>query len=393
MGQSSSTPALNTCLTQAVGGSNVAFPNPFYQITDVKRYNLDIDSNPAAITYPNSNEQVAKVVTCARDNKAKVQARSGGHSYGNFALGGANGGNTVVVDLGKFKQFSIDDQSWIATIGAGTLLGDVTDKLQEHGRAMAHGTCPQVGIGGHATIGGLGPASRMWGAALDHVLEVDVVLANSSIVTASPTKYPDVFWALKGAGASFGVITQFKVRTQAPPSETVQYTYTFAKRPYTDLAERFKLWQQMCSDAALDRKLASQLIFSEVGAILQGTYFGSQEQFDALNLTSVFPAATTSNVVVFDSWLGQVSNWAEDIALTIGGGISSAFYSKSLAFTKDTLIPDQTLDDLLKYLDDVDKGTPVWFLIFDLEGGAINDVPKDGTAYGHREHKTTAAGH
>jgi FAD/FMN-containing dehydrogenase len=154
MGQTSSAPsaALRSCLTQAVN-SNVAFPNPLWQLSDVKRYNLDIDSNPAAITYPSSNEQVAKVITCARDNKAKVQARSGGHSYGNFALGGADGGNTVVVDLGKFQQFSIDNQSWIATIGAGTLLGDVTDKLQEHGRAMAHGTCPQVGIGGHATIG------------------------------------------------------------------------------------------------------------------------------------------------------------------------------------------------------------------------------------------------
>jgi hypothetical protein len=144
----------------------------------------------------------------------------------------------------------------------------------------------------------------------------------------------------------------------------------------------------MCADAALDRRLASQLIFSEAGIILQGTYFGSQDEFDALNLTSVFPAATTSNVVVFDSWLGQVSNWAEDIALTLGGGISSAFYSKSLAFTKNDLIPDQTLDALLKYLDAVDKGTPVWFLIFDLEGGAINDVPKDATAYGHRKFTT-----
>jgi len=134
-------------------GSNVAFPGPFWQLTDVKRYNLDIDSNPAAITYPSTNAQVASVVTCARTNNAKVQARSGGHSYANFALGGADGGSTVVVDLKNFQQFSIDQQSWIATIGAGTLLGDVTKRLEQHGRAMAHGTCPQVGIGGHATIG------------------------------------------------------------------------------------------------------------------------------------------------------------------------------------------------------------------------------------------------
>jgi len=225
----------------------------------------------------------------------------------------------------------------------------------------------------------------MWGAALDHVQEVDVVLANSSIVTASATKYSDVFWALKGAGASFGVITQFKVKTHAPPSESVQYTYTFTQKPYTSLASRFKLWLKMCSDPALDRKLASQLIFSEVGVILQGTYFGTRAEFDALNLTSVFPNPFTSSVVVFDDWMGQVANWGEDLALTIGGGVSSAFYSKSFAYTKNDILSDATVDALLKYLDDVDKGTPVWFLIFDLEGGAINDVPADGTAYGHRE--------
>jgi hypothetical protein len=194
-----------------------------------------------------------------------------------------------------------------------------------------------------------------------------------------------VFWALKGAGASFGVITQFKVVTHAPPAETVQYTYTFTEKPFVNLAPRFKLWQKMCSDPALDRKLASQLIFSEVGVILQGTYFGSRDEFDALNLTSIFPNPFTSSVVVFDDWLGQVAHWGEDLALTIGGGISSAFYSKSLAFTKNDLIPDDTVDTLLEYLDEVDKGTPVWFLIFDVEGGAINDVGKDATAYGHRD--------
>ena len=70
-------------------------------------------------------------------------------------LGGQNG--AVVVDLVNFQQFAVDKSTWEATIGSGTLLGDVTKRLHDNGsRAMAHGTCPQVGIGGHATIGGLG---------------------------------------------------------------------------------------------------------------------------------------------------------------------------------------------------------------------------------------------
>src|SRR6201992_558608 len=129
----------------------------------------------------------------------------------------------------------MDRTTWRATVGGGTLLGDLTQRMHDGGgRAMAHGTCPQVGIGGHATIGGLGPASRMWGSALDHVVETTVVLANSSIVTASQTQNPDVFWALKGAGASFGVITQFKVITHPAPGEAVQYSYTFSSKPFAN---------------------------------------------------------------------------------------------------------------------------------------------------------------
>jgi len=108
----------------------------------------------------------------------------------------------------------MNHDTWRATVGAGTLLGDLTKRMYVAGnRAMAHRVCPQVGIGGHATIGGLGPSSRMWGAALDHIEAVEVVLADSSIVRASATRYADVFWAIKGAGASFGVVTEFVVRT------------------------------------------------------------------------------------------------------------------------------------------------------------------------------------
>lgn len=93
----------------------------------------------------------------------------------------------------NFQSFSMDTTTWNATIGAGTLLEDVTKKLSDAGgRAIAHGVCPQVGTGSHLTIGGFGPLSRMWGTALDHVLSVQVVLADSRIVRASATENPDV---------------------------------------------------------------------------------------------------------------------------------------------------------------------------------------------------------
>ncbi|KAF2459934.1 hypothetical protein BDY21DRAFT_281402 [Lineolata rhizophorae] len=385
MGNTSS--ALGECLLDAVGGNEdlVAFPDkPLYQLTDVKPYNLDIPVEPAAVTYPETSQHVADIIKCASEADVKVQARSGGHSYANYGLGGVDG--AVVVDMKNFQHFEMDTDSWEATIGSGTLLGDVTERLHDAGgRAMAHGTCPQVGIGGHATIGGLGPSSRMWGAALDHILEVEVVLANSTVTRASETQNPDLFFALKGAAAGFGVITEFKVKTHDEPGEAVEYSYTLNTGSAEEMATTFKSWQTFISDPALSRKFASQIIVMELGILVSGTYFGSRAEFDALDIEGLFPSKPSANVLVFRDFLGLVGHWAEDVALEIGGGISSAFYSKSLAFTPDDLIPDSGVDNLFEYIETVDKGTAIWFAIFDLEGGAVNDVPADATAYGHRD--------
>lgn len=385
MGNTPST-AISKCLTTAVGGDGSLVTHkdtPLYQLTHVKPYNLDIPITPAAVTYPKSAEHIAAIVKCASEHNFKVQPRGGGHSYANYGIGGADG--AIVVDLKNFKHFSMDKNTWQATIGAGTLLGDVTKQLHENGkRAMAHGTCPQVGIGGHATIGGLGPSSRMWGSALDHVEEVQVVLANSSIVRASTKENADVFWAMKGAAAGFGIITEFKVRTQAEPAESVLYSYSLQVGNTAAKADAFKKWQTLISDPNLSRKFASQFILTELGALITGTFFGSQKEFDSLNISSRLPHKDES-VIVLKDWLGVVGHWAEDLALEIVGGIQSNFYSKSLAYTKDDRIPDSGVDKLFQFIDKTDKGTPLWFIIFDLEGGAINDVASDATAYGHRD--------
>lgn len=99
------------------------------------------------------------------------------------------------MDLVNMKAFSINTTTWQATFGAGTLLGDLSTQLSDNGgRAIAHGVCPGVGIGGHATIGGLGPMSRMWGSCLDHVIEVEVVTANGTIQRANNQTNSDLFW-------------------------------------------------------------------------------------------------------------------------------------------------------------------------------------------------------
>jgi FAD/FMN-containing dehydrogenase len=207
MGQSQS--AFEKAVASALGNDDelYAFPSePLYETDHVKLYNLDHPTTPLAVVYPKTASEISSIVKLAAANNLKVQGKSGGHSYGNFC--DPNGG--IIVDLKHFQKFEIDTKTWFCKVGAGTLLGDLTKRMYEpHRRAMAHGTCPQVGIGGHATIGGLGPSSRLWGAALDHIEEVEMVVANGDIIRANEKINSDIFWAVKGAGASFGVSYDF----------------------------------------------------------------------------------------------------------------------------------------------------------------------------------------
>ncbi|KAK0639875.1 hypothetical protein B0T16DRAFT_339289 [Cercophora newfieldiana] len=383
MGQAPS--ALENCIN-AVGNGRTGFvgypSNPLYQLQWVKPYNLDVSVTPAAVVRPQTAQDISLVIQCANANGKKVQAKSGGHSYANYGLGGANG--AVAIDMVNFQHFRMDNVTWQATVGAGTRLGEVTKKMHDAGgRAMAHGVCPDVGTGGHATIGGLGPMSRMWGSCLDHVLEVEVVTADGKVQRASNTQNSDLFWGLKGAGASFGVITEFVFRTHPEPKSVVQYSYTFSFGKQADMAPIYSSWQDLIADPKFDRRFGTMFIMFPLGAIITGTFYGTQAEYEASGIPAKLPKTSNSTLAVND-WLGSLVHDAETEALYLSN-LATPFYSKSLAFTKDTLIPTKSFKDLFTWVDNADKGTLLWFIIFDAAGGAINDVAPDATSYGHRD--------
>ncbi len=178
---------------------------------------------PAAITLPNTSQQVSDSVTCAAAAGVKVQAKSGGHSYASFSSGGHDG--SLIVDLEEFNSISVDSSTFVAAVGGGVRLGNMALAIYAQGqRALPHGTCPGVGVGGHFTHGGYGHDSRLWGLALDTIVAMDVVLANGTFAHVTSTSYPDLFFALRGAAESIGIVTTFYLQTLPAPSSVINFS-------------------------------------------------------------------------------------------------------------------------------------------------------------------------
>lgn len=183
-------------------------------------YNLRRPATPILVVYAKTPKQVQDSVCCGVESGLKVSARCGNHSYTSLGLGGED--DHLVVDLTPMNSVILDNVTKIATVQAGARLGHVASELlKQGGRAIAHGSCPGVGIAGHILHGGYGWASHDKGLALDWMIGANVVLANGTQVHCSATENSDLFWAVRGAGSNFGIVTSFELKTfEAPPIST-----------------------------------------------------------------------------------------------------------------------------------------------------------------------------
>jgi FAD/FMN-containing dehydrogenase len=170
-----------------------------------KVYNGMIDKKPALIAKCVDVADVIAGVNFARDNKVLLAVRGGGHN--GPGLGICDGG--LVVDLSRMKGIRVDQKAKTVRVDGGCLWGDVDHATHPFGLAVPSGFISTTGVGGLTLGGGIGYLSRRYGLTIDNLLAVDVVLADGKLVTASSEENADLFWAVRGGGGNFGVVTSF----------------------------------------------------------------------------------------------------------------------------------------------------------------------------------------
>ena len=174
-----------------------------------KLYNGMIDKRPLLIAKCADQADVIAVVNFGRDQKLPIAIRGGGHN--GPGLGSVEDG--LVIDLSMMTGVRVDPARRTARVGPGCVTGEVDHATHAFGQAVPFGIISTTGVAGLTLSGGHGYLSRQYGLAVDNLLEADVVLADGSFVAASATENADLFWALRGGGGNFGVVTSFLFRT------------------------------------------------------------------------------------------------------------------------------------------------------------------------------------
>lgn len=272
-------------------------------------YNRVFSYKPAVICLPHKDEDVVNAINSARAHSFKVQAKGGGHSYAAFSTGGQDG--SLILHMKNFSTVSLDTETNNAVVGAGVRLGQLATELFRQGkRAVPHGTIQNVGVAGHFSHGGYGYQSRAWGLAVDSICGLDVVLADGKLLNVTENDHSELFYALRGAADSFGVILRFHLRTVPAPADVVLFSYEVEGivEDVDEATTAFLNIQQIVQDAnVIDRDLSFGFYIHNGSWTIWGVFLRNQEFFE--DKVSVPPSFSTfsSCVLVLNSSLLKIS--------------------------------------------------------------------------------------
>ncbi|OTA99978.1 putative glucooligosaccharide oxidase [Hypoxylon sp. CI-4A] len=369
-------------------------------------YNLRLPVVPTIVVFPTATDHICKAVSLASRWGIKVQARSGGHSYGSYSNCG------MVVNLKNFQSICVDYKKagtamvLRVCVDGGVRLGNLAHAIIDYpyseswdhrlGKdlALPHGTCAGVGVGGHITHGGFGFFSRAWGLAMDRVVAMDVITADGACVAVNKADNRDLFYAMRGAGDSFGIVKTFHLEPVSAPESVLCWEMKIngATDTVKSAVKTFEHIQTVIHNGTLvDGRLGLNVNVTATFMGLSGTYLGDRLRFDMIiaALAAGFQDQPEINIKEL-GWLEAVKylNQDRDIVLPADHKEHSNFFAKSVVAPAPGYTTE-SLTDFFTYLFANGKPAPIsHYILIDLYGGAGSAISQQDmyhSPFGHRD--------
>ncbi|MDX2817859.1 FAD-binding oxidoreductase [Streptomyces sp. NPDC006207] len=335
-------------------------------------------ARPAAVVLVRGPGDIAAALAAARAQGLPVAVRSGGHGLS----GRSSNDGGLVIDLSGLDEVRVLDRAArLVRVGAGARWGRVASTLAAHGLAVSSGDHGNVAAGGLATAGGIGWLARTYGLTVDRVRAVELVLADGTALRADATHHPDLFWAVRGAGAGVGIVTAFEIEAMDLGDIGVAQLVFEADRAGGALA------QWAAAMAAAPRALTSAahllsngpaLALSVTVAVADDGPDRVREALGPLVAGRYRPLQATAQLAPYTALVSTAHQHANT--------------GQQPVVSTNSLLPAMTRDAARAVMATAgDRRRPAFVQLRSL-GGAINDVPADATAYAHRTQQVLAQG-
>ena len=342
-------------------------------------WNGMIKKRPAVVVRPASVQDVVRTVGFVRDYELELSIKGGGHNIAGLAL--SDGG--VTLDMSGLRNVSVDPDARLARVGAGCQLGDVDRATQEHGLATTLGFVSLTGLAGLTLGGGFGYLTRRFGWTVDELEEVEIVTADGTVRRASRTTDEDLFWALRGGGGNFGVVTEFVYRLHPVGP---QVTAGIIAWPASRAEEVHATFRTVAESAPRELTLVSLMRNAPPAPWLPEAAHGTPI-IAVVACHSGSPDQAASDLApikaISEPWadLIQVKDYtAQQMLLDATMPKGNHYYWKS------EFVPGLTDDLLATYRAQVaDSKAPANQIVLFQVDGALNEHPEDDGAVGNRD--------
>jgi len=344
-------------------------------------WNGMIDRRPAVIARCVGTHDVVQAILMAREHGAPVAVKGGGHNVAGNAV--CDGG--VVIDLSPMRWVHVDAKRKTARVGAGCLFGDLDHETQRYKLAVPGGIVSHTGVSGLTLGGGFGWISRKHGLSIDNLISADVVLADGTAVTASAGENPDLFWAIRGGGGNFGVVTSFlfKCARVGPevfsgiivhPVDSASEYLRFHRDYLATLGDETTVWAVIRHAPPLP--FLPSNVHGRLVVVVPFVHLGSQASGKRVVKELQWKGTAHGEHVGMTPWV----QWQSAFDALNAHGARNYWKSHHLTDLKDDCI-DVILEHVQRF------PTPSGEVFLPQMGGAPSRVPANATAYAFRSPK------